>query len=647
MKQLSYYFLVFVCLISCGPDSGNTKANNIFSSREQLNIAQLADERQASGLLVYLGNPDDSLRLSAITALAAVSDKSVANNLLAHLDTELSPGIRAACYYTLGFLIYPDIYEELTIRSSAESDPVAVPDALECLGKIGSAMVGKPEFEFALQNILELLSNQQLQSEEARLGWARAAFHLHLAGLTNEILMDRMPWVMQKTGPQSRLISAHAMARFKGEWFTREKNKKYVMQWCQTERNSEVRVVQMAMLAKIDDQPSAEMLLGYISSGSQDQPVKVAALRAAAKTKLINAEDLLVAISDPDDYVAKEAIETLKQKNTADLITQINDLTKQRSAEIRATALGMSNVDGSNSAEINSLYDQSANEYDRVHYAHAMSSDAMFAQECINRIASEKSFAVKYALTESLIGIHQTKKWPSTIEYVNTLGQLIQQGDIGVVALAAAELRELKLNESEKSNMLAILQNAMEKLALPREVETFNELVKTLNLFGNAGITEAKPSFNHPIDWQLIGTISQNQRATVRTSKGNIVFELKVNESPGSVASFVKLAKDGFYNGKYFHRVIPNFVIQGGCPRGDGMGGTDYTLRTELALRDYAPGAVGLASSGNDTESCQWFITHIATPHLEGRYTIFAYVVEGMDVVKKITVGDQILGIDI
>jgi cyclophilin family peptidyl-prolyl cis-trans isomerase len=192
-----------------------------------------------------------------------------------------------------------------------------------------------------------------------------------------------------------------------------------------------------------------------------------------------------------------------------------------------------------------------------------------------------------------------------------------------------------------------MLRAGLQNLNLPREVETYNEIVKTINVLGNEQLPESKPVYNHPIDWTLVKTIPQNHRATIHTTKGDIVIELKVNESPGSVASFVKLAKDGFYNGKFFHRVIPNFVIQGGCPRGDGMGGTDYTLRTELSLRDFSPGAVGLASSGNDTESCQWFITHMATPHLEGRYAIFAYVTEGMEIVRRITVGDQILGIEV
>jgi cyclophilin family peptidyl-prolyl cis-trans isomerase len=158
---------------------------------------------------------------------------------------------------------------------------------------------------------------------------------------------------------------------------------------------------------------------------------------------------------------------------------------------------------------------------------------------------------------------------------------------------------------------------------------------------------ELKAAHNHPIDWNLVKSIPRKQQARITTSKGEIIIELHVEDAPGSVASFVQLVRSGFYDGKYFHRVVPNFVIQGGCPRGDGMGGTDYTLRSEFRLHDYRTGSVGLASSGPDTESCQWFITHNATPHLNGRYTAFGKVVQGMEVVHKLKIGDVIQEIKI
>ena len=156
-----------------------------------------------------------------------------------------------------------------------------------------------------------------------------------------------------------------------------------------------------------------------------------------------------------------------------------------------------------------------------------------------------------------------------------------------------------------------------------------------------------KNAYNHPIPWNDIKKTSHDQKAIIKTSKGNITIKLFVNEAPGSVANFILLASNKFYDNKYFHRVVPNFVVQGGCPRGDGFGSEDYSIRSEFSRRRYKTGSIGMASAGKDTEGTQWFITHSPTPHLDGRYTIFAEVESGMDIVHKLEVGDKILSIEV
>ena len=156
----------------------------------------------------------------------------------------------------------------------------------------------------------------------------------------------------------------------------------------------------------------------------------------------------------------------------------------------------------------------------------------------------------------------------------------------------------------------------------------------------------APPPFNHPIDPAKLRALPQGQRYRITTTKGTIVIATDVNDCPGSSLAFDSLVTAGYYNGKAFHRMVPNFVVQGGCPRGDGYGGMPWTLRTEIGRKPFTAGSVGLASAGRDTESCQFFITHSATPHLDGRYTRFGEVVEGMDVVWRLQVGDVMLQIE-
>ena len=98
----------------------------------------------------------------------------------------------------------------------------------------------------------------------------------------------------------------------------------------------------------------------------------------------------------------------------------------------------------------------------------------------------------------------------------------------------------------------------------------------------------------------------------------------------------------GFYDNRSWHRVVADFVIQGGCPRGDGWGGPGYFVPDEIGTRPYVRGTVGMPKSGDDTGGCQIFITHLPTPHLDGRYTVYAQVIEGLAVIDRIRVGDRI-----
>ena len=128
----------------------------------------------------------------------------------------------------------------------------------------------------------------------------------------------------------------------------------------------------------------------------------------------------------------------------------------------------------------------------------------------------------------------------------------------------------------------------------------------------------------------------------IETAKGTIEFELAVLDAPQTARNFMALVRKGFFNGLPVHRVVPNFVVQGGDPRGDGQGGPGYTIRDELNERPFVRGTVGMALSWKDTGGSQFFIVHSPAPHLDARYTAFGHVVNGMEVVDRIQQGDLI-----
>ena len=144
-----------------------------------------------------------------------------------------------------------------------------------------------------------------------------------------------------------------------------------------------------------------------------------------------------------------------------------------------------------------------------------------------------------------------------------------------------------------------------------------------------------------------------NKKATLATTKGSIELELYADETPNTVANFEKLANAGFYDGTRFHRVIPNFMIQGGDPLSKtgkgrvGTGGPGYTIKceTQRNTHKHVAGTLSMAHAGKDTGGSQFFICHTPQPHLDGVHTVFGQVTKGMDVVSKIAQNDEVQSI--
>jgi cyclophilin family peptidyl-prolyl cis-trans isomerase len=141
---------------------------------------------------------------------------------------------------------------------------------------------------------------------------------------------------------------------------------------------------------------------------------------------------------------------------------------------------------------------------------------------------------------------------------------------------------------------------------------------------------------------RAIARIGKTVTATVVTSKGSFTIEFLPEAAPLTVDNFIQLARRGYFNGQTIPRVVPNFVVQAGDPRGDQNGGPGYQIRCEVNEVPYERGALGMALSGKDTGGSQWFVTHSPQPHLDGGYTVFGQVVQGMDVIDNIARGDTI-----
>jgi cyclophilin family peptidyl-prolyl cis-trans isomerase len=153
--------------------------------------------------------------------------------------------------------------------------------------------------------------------------------------------------------------------------------------------------------------------------------------------------------------------------------------------------------------------------------------------------------------------------------------------------------------------------------------------------------------YSKPFDMTIDPT--KKYTATIETNRGIIVSELFAAQTPRTVNNFVSLARDGYYDGVTFHRVIKDFMIQGGDPSGTGRGGPGYTFKDEFdpKLKHDKPGVLSMANAGANTNGSQFFITHVPTPWLDGKHSVFGQVTTGQDVVNKIEQGDVMLSVTI
>ena len=180
--------------------------------------------------------------------------------------------------------------------------------------------------------------------------------------------------------------------------------------------------------------------------------------------------------------------------------------------------------------------------------------------------------------------------------------------------------------------------------SLPRIAVIILVLVALLSA-SCGGATPERKTYSAPSPM----TINTNKQytATIKTKKGDLVLELFASDVPVTVNNFVFLAREGFYDGTTFHRIIPDFMAQGGDPTGTGTGGPGYSFADEFIEHTHVTGALSMANAGPNTNGSQFFITYTPQHHLDGKHSVFGQLIEGMDVLKKIKNGDTIIRITI
>lgn len=619
--------LVLILLWGC------SSPPNKFSDATLVKIGEFQDRRQTDSLIHYLLSKNPTYRIEAAKALASVQDSIASMQLGSMLLEDPIAEARAAAAFALG--------QTAGLASSNALIPALQDKDGSVLREVAEAL-GKTIREYDLANLKMFKPKDTLAQE----GLAWAFYHLGLRAMADSVIAKRaMRFLEPSSSLQTRLGAAH--------FFSRSVKLKIGKDY-QLLENAAVKdpspLVRMAAtngVRKLDSAIAFPILLKTLKDS--DYRVRINAVRSIASWPSINAQRKAIElVNDKNELVGIAASEAIKPvvELYDELLASAQKATNVRIKSNLYRAVVLLNVKQAVIEEIKQLYQRTDNEYDKAHLLNSFVGDTKSYEFVAAEVMHSKSLVIKSTGALVLTSMLQFKLFDSKLKpaFANHFQKMIEQGDPGVLGIAAAALGDSANGFKNVISDYSFLQKAKSKLSLPKDIEAIQPLEIAIAYFEGRKIPiPSKSEFNHPINWKEVQAIDKAQLVKIETTKGNILLRLLVEEAPGSVANFVDLVNKKYFDGKFVHRVVPNFVIQAGCNRGDGFGSEDYSIRSEFSLRRYSEGLVGMASAGKDTEGTQWFITHSPTPHLNGHYTIFAVVTKGMDVVHQLQVGDQIL----
>ena len=626
-------FLVAACLFffSCTPSKPNK-----FSDSVLVRIADLQDRRATDSLLKFLHSENALYRKEAALAFASVQDSLAALALGTLLLEDKDAEVRRAAAFALGQTGTFAAVNSL-IPSLEDSNHLVVRESLEALGKAIS------------KNDISVLLNYRTTDSLTSEGLAWAFYQIGLRNLSDSLIENKEKQFLDSIYKEkTRLGAAHffSRSRLTGHGFEES-----IIHSAQKDKSAEVRMAAASALKKISKE-KALPVLDQILKDEFDYRVRISAVRSLAAFPVKETISLLLkSLTDKSNNVAIAGSEIIKNNITVEQKADVYKSIAAANWRVQSNLYeAILSVDPSENAvrDIKTLYNSSPNNYQKAALLLALSKAPMADSFIADELFKSKVPVIKSSAALALTTINRAKNFNSKSKpaFAEWYKKALLDGDAAVIGTIAGALADSTLDYKNGIKDFSFLLVAKAKLSLPKDYETWQPLEEAIAYFeGRQKPSPPKNGFNHPVNWELVKTINKDQRIAVKTTKGKIILKLFVEQAPGSVANFVELVNRKYFDGKNVHRVVPNFVIQTGCYRGDGYGSENYSIRSEFYMNKYKTGSVGMASAGKDTEGTQWFITHSPTPHLDGRYTLFAEVISGMPVVDETEVGDQIISI--
>ncbi len=618
-------------------------------------VYEIIDQRDTARLFPLLSDSDLEIRRIAAWGLGSIPDSSHALLIAKAIQNENDEAVLDALAFALGQTASARAAKQVWnyFRSKkVNSYKLALCDAF---GKCG----------------LEAFFIDVFDADKLNDSHASGLFYLARSGkLASEKLRTSLLKLVESES-QSGVYAAHAFAR---SGFDLTPLQMQLLKSIQQSNNQQKKIALIQALGKSNAIRNNALHALYNSHNTiENQFVRLAVIRAARKAKLIPDLTWIVAMQNEASHHVREGfadwlleIDTLIHAESIDkwIQTEPFALVKYR---LHAYLLNHNVNANLRIEELKKDFAGNSDVYVQTYIINALASDFTAIQFLEELLYSTPDILIRQHAFEALIKLRSSQRfslyrdqWKAlskqTLEahFRQIFRDAIETHDVSMISLAAIALRDTGMLLKDAPGIpvqfesLDFMRVALASLKLPRDIEAFGELLHTISFYdGKPYEGSLKPDYNNPPDWDFVKATKPRQQVEVLAEAGQITLELWPDVAPLTVASFIKNIERGFYNNKRIHRLVPGFVIQDGCPRGDGYGGAAETIRSEFSDRMFEAGVVGMASAGPDTESTQWFIMQCDAPHLNGRYTAFGKVVSGLEHVLNMKHGGRIISMRI
>ncbi len=651
-RHILYCFIALVLAVwaACVPVEEGEKQYELrqdFSDSLVARILYFQNKQLTDSILPYFSSPDPTYRYYAAFAFQSYTDSTVSDSLIQLLGDENIKVGRAAAFALGQFHIKSNV--TALIEHFDNNDSLGLKNKLnstilEAVGKTG----GKKEL-----NLFTSIKTFRSTDTALYTGLMRGILQFQLRDIYSSDADKLVKRVLLNANfpPHVRMLAceiAHRSHTIKLD------DKLYTFErLIRTTDDKELKLAYIRLLGKFQGKEVRDYLLTILSSFS-DPAIQATALKVLAAhpySAIRKTLDSMILQDNPQLRVI--ALDILLKKGRMDDVQHFQDLvdkTDSPFAKAKLYRIIINKLPFYYAVTKRTLRNRIMREMENTENAYAIAAyytalaedvsnyellidQGLESDEAVVRTASAKG------LIEILLSPHLRRQYRSRADdvkddiYTAFNKALRERADDGLIY----ELIHVA-DQIDFERLKASMKVAKKKLKLPNSWEAYADICRQLGQE-----IPSRDKYIKEISVEEIRNLEDSIQILISTEFGDMKVELYPQLAPFTVISTLELIEKGYYKDKFIHRVVPQFVIQDGCPRGDGYGSLDFMLRTETPQVYYDSGGwVGMASAGRDTESSQWFITFKATPHLNGRYTIFGKVISGLENIQGAYVGAQV-----